>query len=365
MRDDFKDTSTSANAEANLNRKASAIIAEKDTNLSIFDDIMELAMTNEDFKNFNIVEVVGMGVMTKNQVNILVSAPGEGKTNLALGICNLSLSDGNIERVIYIDKDNSPGGMKNRVEILMTKYHGRFLYMHESKIDDVTMTNTIKRLEQNDLTDTLIVFDSLVNFSGNTSEEKHIKPFMEQTKRLRNQNATILVLHHTRKSKDEDGKSLFTGSQVIRSQVDSMIYVSKLSDENNELICRCKWDKERAVIEERELVFKINKIDMTLEKLDRELYKKQENENKDSYAINAVKAVLRLNNNEMAKTDLRKELHAYSKENHPYPFSWKKIDSIINNRNYEKKHWFIVTEDKNKQIFKLIENPYLEGNNDL
>jgi len=357
MRDDFKDTSTSANAEVNLNQKANGIIAKD--RFSTFKKHVIIENTLEKHED---IKVVDMGILTLGQLNGYVSPSGTGKTTLAFALCNELLANKEVEHVFYIDKDNGLATTKNKILKLLEAHGDRFMCINSTETSDEDINKIIADLAEMDLSDTLIILDSLVNFIGDTKEEKHIKPFMEKLKKLRSQGATVLFLHHTRKQSKDNESIVYIGSTAIKSQADSMIYLEQVGDDEEYLTLKCTWDKMRANVEEKIISLKIDKELLTIEEIDSKKLSEQLKEKKDRFVIDAIKATLRRNDGEMSKTDLRKEAFEFSRENHQYPIPKRKIEQIVNNSEYANKHWIINVADKNKHSFKIIENQFSEKN---
>ena len=158
--------------------------------------------------------------IVKNDIIMFVARPGVGKSLMALALCNMLLDAGKIERIFYLDGDNSHITIKSRnIEFLKNKFVNKLNYFIE--LSDSDMHIIIKELKKKDLTDFLIVFDSIKNFIiGDRNSHKDVTELMNILKELRNNGASIVFLHHQNKL-NKDFNSAFAGSSAFLEYVAS------------------------------------------------------------------------------------------------------------------------------------------------
>ena len=127
---------------------------------------------------------------------MIVSRPGIGKSLISVALCNMFLSDLKIARVIYLDGDNSKMTIKSRnIDILKEKFGNKLHYILEISTSD--LFKIIFELKKKNLTNFLIVFDSIKNFIvGDRNSHKDVTTLMNILKELRNNGASIIFLHH-------------------------------------------------------------------------------------------------------------------------------------------------------------------------
>lgn len=105
----------------NLQEKLDNIIKIKD--LKQIDDKFEKFINNYDLDVEKIkskkIEYLFDKFIIKNDIIMFVARPGVGKSLMALALCNMLLDAGKIERIFYLDGDNSHITIKSRnIELL-------------------------------------------------------------------------------------------------------------------------------------------------------------------------------------------------------------------------------------------------------
>ena len=191
-------------------------------NLKKIDDKFEKFISDFDLdlkklKNKKIEYLYDQFIL-KNDIIMFVARPGVGKSLMALALCNMLLDAGKIERIFYLDGDNSHITIKSRnIELLKNKFGNKLNYFIE--LSDSDMHRIIKELKKKDLTDFLIVFDSIKNFIiGDRNSHKDVTELMNILKELRNNGASIVFLHHQNKL-NKDFNSAFSGSSAFMEDV--------------------------------------------------------------------------------------------------------------------------------------------------
>lgn len=201
--------------------------------------------------------------LVKNEITMISARPGTGKSLMSVAVANMLLIHKTIEQVFYIDGDNSISTLKDRNIHHLKKQHGaKFRYfVGLSKSELWQIINTLKKM---DLSDALIVFDSIKNFiSGDRDKNKDVSPVMEILRTLRNNGATVIFLHHQNKAQ-KDFTSDYAGSSAFEEDT-SNAFTLKRNDDKNALIL--KPFKARAG-DLHETAFSYNAHNHTLTKLD-------------------------------------------------------------------------------------------------
>ena len=147
---------------------------------------------------------------------MFAAPPASGKSLLTTPICHHYLSCNNDATVLYFDADNGIATIKNRnIHILKQKFGNRLRYIHESSASKMEMKMLIKRLQNTNLVNVLIVFDSIKNFiTGDRDKNKDVSVVMETLKSLRRQGATVIFLHHTNKPRRDIEELTYAGSSA-------------------------------------------------------------------------------------------------------------------------------------------------------
>lgn len=192
--------------------------------------INSLDLDVERIKNRK-VEYLYDRFIIKNDISMIVARPGIGKSLLAVALCNIFLSEGKIKRVFYLDGDNSELTISTRnIPALKEKYNDRLNYfvdLTRSKYAEI-----VNKLKKSDLTDCLVVFDSIKNFiDGDRNNHKDVTESMNSLKILRKNGATVLFLHHQNKLHKEFN-STFAGSSAFVEDVALAFELKKNVDKN-------------------------------------------------------------------------------------------------------------------------------------
>lgn len=171
-------------------------------------------------------------VLIRNNITTLVGAPNVGKSALSFSMVDTLFSMDEIDMLLYFDADQPLGYVKTRIETLLDK-HGedRIHYYngYNSNATEMVSAMDILANTRGGGDRVLIVIDSLKFYiKGSLNKDELVNPFYDMLKSIRDRfGATIVVLHHTRKSKDDDGGLIYTGSQSIEASTDNMIMLTR------------------------------------------------------------------------------------------------------------------------------------------
>lgn len=190
-------------------------------------------------------------VLQQSAITILVGKPGVGKSAITLSFVNKLFDEKAIDRMLYFDADNGPKYTKERLENLI-KRHGQsaIRYYHQGVTTKDKMVDKIKMLAtMKDGERTVIVIDSLKNFiKGSNTDDKMANELFDSLQLIRDRfGATIIILHHTKKGKNEDGTFEYVGSQVIEASTDNLSYIER----KEKLILVTPSSKTRAMLENK------------------------------------------------------------------------------------------------------------------
>lgn len=175
------------------------------------------------------VEYLYENFIVKNDITMFVARPGVGKSLISIALCNIFLEEQKISRVIYLDGDNSELTIHSRnIHLLKEKYGNRLNYFIE--LSNTNFSKIVAELKKRDLTDFLIVLDSVKNFIiGDRNSHKDVTEFMNILKLLRKNSGTILFLHHQNKL-NKEFNSAFSGSSAFMEDISSAFELKKNED---------------------------------------------------------------------------------------------------------------------------------------
>ncbi|MFY9084050.1 AAA family ATPase [Aliarcobacter cryaerophilus] len=198
----------------------------------------------------------------KNDITMIVSRPGIGKSLISVALCNMFLSNEKIKRVIYLDGDNSMITIKSRnIDVLKEKFGNKLYYILE--LSDSDLYRIIAELKKKDLSYVLVIFDSIKNFIiGDRNSHKDVTEIMNILKKLRNNGATIIFLHHQNKL-NKEFNSAFAGSSAFMEDI-SLAYELKKNEDKQTYIFTPLKDRNNI---SNSIAFVYNQ-DNTIEKVD-------------------------------------------------------------------------------------------------
>ncbi|CDZ79879.1 hypothetical protein BN1013_00379 [Candidatus Rubidus massiliensis] len=193
--------------------------------------------TGAEIRSLNIkIEWLIDGVIPKNAVTLFFGRGGIGKTTLAMQMCSAIASghkflgkDTQKTTVIYVDYENSLPVLSDRLKTV-----GADDVLFWSSADDP------KKLDQQDDVylhllrknpNSLFVFDTLRSAQdGDENDSRFMAGVMKSVRKLRDHGATIILLHHTKKSEDD----VYKGSTAIFDLVDHVLALYPFKKEKND-----------------------------------------------------------------------------------------------------------------------------------
>ena len=178
---------------------------------------------SSDFQNL-IVEYLIDDCIIKGEITMIIAPPGQGKSSFAVACAVYCLRNKSIENVLYLDLDNSLITLADRkINKLKNKYKEKFKYLHSSSASKTEMLHILNMLSKASLKSYLIIFDSAKNFMGSSKDRdsnKDVSEFLNLIKIIRNNGATILLLHHVNKPQ-KDMDMIFAGAAAWLEDVSS------------------------------------------------------------------------------------------------------------------------------------------------
>ena len=285
------------------------------------------------------IEYLYNNFIIKNDITMIVSRPGIGKSLISVALCNMLLRDGKIKRVFDLDGDNSSTTIKSRnIESIKDKYKNQLNYFIE--LSDLNFYTIINQSKNKDLSDILIVFDSIKNFIiGDRNSHKDVTDLMKKLKELRNNSATVIFLHHQNKL-NKDFNSAFAGSSAFMEDISLAYELKKNNDKQTYIFTPLK---DRNNIASR-IAFQYNN-DNTLTEVD---YIDALETKEDIEIKEIIIAYIKKHKDKPIYSEILKHLVDYG-------YSKDRVNKIIQNG---KNVCWKVTQltQNNKTIYSLIDN---------
>ena len=292
------------------------------------------------------VEYLYDNFLVKNDIIMIVARPGTGKSLVSVALCNMLLSEDKVKRVFYLDGDNSELTIKTRnIHHLKEKFGNRLNYLVElSRSSFMQVINELKKI---DLTDCLIVFDSIKNFiTGDRNNHKDVTELMNILKILRKNGATIIFLHHQNKLQKEFN-SEFAGSSAFAEDVALAFELRKNEDKQTYILIPIKDRNNTSDY----IAFKYNQ-DNTLTKVDVD-YAMETNED-----LEMKEEIIRFIDSSKEKPKYSDILSTLTDAG----YNKDKANKII--QNGKDKYWKAtrIPRQNNKLVFELLDNPDSQDN---
>jgi hypothetical protein len=171
------------------------------------------------------------GLLLEGALTMLAGESGDGKSTLSLSMAG-HVAQGKPflgravkqRKVLYLDRENPDYVVQKRLADLQIpeipeqlKIWGRWEAWEPAGPDDPEVVEFARQKP-------LIIFDSLISFARcdeNSSQE--MRRHMELYKRLCDQGASVLFIHHA----SDKGDSLYRGSSDIKAVIDSGLHLSR------------------------------------------------------------------------------------------------------------------------------------------
>lgn len=202
-------------------------------NLKLIDDKFEALISKYDLDVEKIknkkIEYLYDNLIIKSDITSIVARPGVGKSLVTIAFCNMFLSQNKIKRIFYLDGDNSEITVKTRnIHLLKEKFGNKLNYFVE--LNNSNLFQLVNELKKKDLTDFLLIFDSIKNFIiGDRNNHKDVTELMNILKIYRKNSATVLFLNHQNKLQ-KDFNSQFSGSSAFAEDIASSFELKKNED---------------------------------------------------------------------------------------------------------------------------------------
>jgi len=311
-----------------------------------FQLLKEKGYTKDMLNNIKDLNFLMNSVIVEKQITMIYAPSNQGKTTAVMGILHNILTNKKDYEALYIDYDNGATTMKEHLLKLKDVENLTYIDNYKLEREDLFTFLNMSRLE--DCNKKIFVFDSLQHFvtqdlSSNKSETE-VKQLFELFKALRGAGATIIIISHTTKEKNDAGKeTTFRGLNIIKDNLDNMFYLTRQDD-----IYNLKNEKTRHPKIEPFLKLRYNHNDIFTynpTSLSDNEYQAEQKEKEDIFFINAIKELLK--DRELNKSDLELEIKNHDDLN---DLSRNKIKDII--KRYENKHWIVKKTGERNHIKK-------------
>jgi hypothetical protein len=222
---------------------------------SLFSDVI---LREEDVNKMVDAKFLIPNMIVRGHVGAYVAPGNGGKTTLFIYLCEKLSAMG--MKVLYINVDGSPGDLKRHHEHAFK--HGYQVIAPDAR-DGKSTGDVLQKLQiiaegQFPCDNFVFILDTLKKFVD-VIDKRQAKNLYQLMRTLTVKGATVCLLGHCNKYKDEDGNAIFEGTADLRNDLDELIYLDGYKNEaTNCLEITTRPDKIRAVFKPISFVIDLN-----------------------------------------------------------------------------------------------------------
>lgn len=313
------------------------------------------------------------GLAIVGQWTTFYAAPNTGKTLLTLWLITEQIKAGELngEDVFYVNVDDTYKGGVQKTEI--AEKHGFHMLLPDQNgfKKEVLLNVLSKMVEKDQARGKIVILDTLKKFT-NLMDKTTASQFGDQCRRFVAAGGTVICLAHVNKRKDDEGKSVFSGTSDIVDDNDCA-YVIELVGKNtieaNETKTTVEFNNikargdvadkatfqytNKAGGEYHTLVDSVRRLGEDEIQQAKELAEIEAGHDKDADVIDTI--IRLIGKDKPIKTDLAKQAIEETGATR------RKVNEVLKRwegSNYHKGHlWQVVKEDKNTHHYILTEHP--------
>lgn len=216
-----------------------------ETKLSGMELLLSMQTTDEMMESITMAKLIWHTLIVKGHMIVICAQPNGGKTTIFIE-CAKDLAADGLE-VLYVNADAGAGDMKRYHE--HATEHKYKLLAPDLQVgkgpDDIVRSLKLMSELDIDLSNTVIFLDTLKKFVDVISKSQ-AKQLYKVFRSLTAKGVTIIVLAHTNKYNDIDGKPIYEGTGDIRSDFDELIYLIPVKNPDGSITVSTDIDKDRA-----------------------------------------------------------------------------------------------------------------------
>ncbi len=260
---------------------------------NLFDWADEYILTDDEIKAISEPEWIIENLIISGHVILIPAEPNAGKTTIFFHLAGEMIKQGH--HVYYVNTDISGGDAKPLASSAKDK--GINLLLPDMKLG-LSMQSVIAQLtklsEANEsLNNTVFIFDTLKKML-NVLNKSDAKCFFQLIRKLSAKGMTIILLAHTNKYTDNEGKPIYEGTGDMRSDVDELIYLIPQKHSDGSMTVTTAPDKVRGSFEP--ITFNIDRnrnVSIASQAVDTALANQVQSElSNDQHVIDAIKEAI-------------------------------------------------------------------------
>jgi KaiC/GvpD/RAD55 family RecA-like ATPase len=167
-------------------------------------------------------------LLAKQTVTMIYAKGGTGKSYLALALAKEIAPS--MRMVCYVDLENRISELERRGVNKIIADHPQFRYLHRVKLElsRHDLVSAIAKLSGGGYyKDTLIILDGAKHFVPDIDADRQTREMMARLLDMRDDGATVLIIHHTNKSGGN-----YQGSKELIDGCDNVFYADSLPTPN-------------------------------------------------------------------------------------------------------------------------------------
>ena len=167
------------------------------------------------------------------QATTIYAKPNTGKTLLVLWMLIESIKAGRIsgENVYYINADDDYKGLVYKTS-LAEKHGFQMLAPGHNNFESVALQGYMRQMiDDETASGTVIILDTLKKFTD-LMEKKKGSAFMNRAREYVSNGGTLIMLAHTNKNRDADGKAVFGGTSDVVDDCDCAFILDEVAKTN-------------------------------------------------------------------------------------------------------------------------------------
>lgn len=223
---------------------------------SPFDWTKGYELTDKEAEEIANPEWIIENLIISGHLIVIPAEPNAGKTTLFAHLSGEMVRKG--YQVFYVNADISGGDAKPMREQAIE--NGFTLMLPDMKVGlsmDTVLVELRKLAELPDRVEKVIfIFDTLKKIT-NVINKSSMKELLNLLRVLSARGMTIILLAHTNKYTDNDGRPIYEGTGDVRSDVDELIYLIPFKNNDGSITITTVPDKKRGVFEP--ITFNIDK----------------------------------------------------------------------------------------------------------
>jgi hypothetical protein len=227
---------------------SSASVTKPKTRISGLNSLLALRTTDDMMSKIEQSTFAWKKLIVQGHICAVIAKPNGGKTTLMTYASGQMAQNG--YQVLYVNVDAGASDLKVYHE--HAEANG-YTLIAPDMVEGHSAKSVVPRLQEmadsgEELSKIVIIFDTLKKFAEVMNKSQG-KVFYALLRKLTALGMTAVLLGHTNKYEDKDGKPIYEGTGDLKSDIDELIYLIPIKSEDGSMTVSTDVDKERASTE--------------------------------------------------------------------------------------------------------------------